>query len=429
MTTSLVVLVIFVATYVFVVTERVHRTTVVLFSAAILIISNLLPLSEAWGRYIDFNTIGLLSGMMIIVAILKRTGVFQWVAIKAVKLARGNPWYIFVMFSLTTAVFSAFLDNVTTVLLVTPIILLITDTLGKSPLPYLVAGIIASNIGGSATLIGDPPNILIGSAAGLTFLDFIVNLTPIMVLLLALNIWLLRRIFRRGFRTDQERRLKVLSLDERKALKDPVLLKRSLLIFGATIAAFLVHHHINLSPAAVALGGAAVLLLLSRVHPEEVFRDIEWTTLLFFVGLFVIVGALERAGLISALASGISSFAQHPAFVAILVLWLSAFAAAFMSAVPMAAAVIPLVKHLGVQLNLQPIQLIPLWWALALGACLGGNGTLVGHLANMVVAGISEKHGGSLSRLTFKRYTKMGLPLMLLSLVIATAYLWLRYLR
>ncbi len=429
MVRTLAVLAIFVITYVMIVTERVHRTTIVLFSAGILIIFNLLPLSEAWASYIDFNTIGLLSGMMIIVSIMKRTGVFQWVAIKAAKVARGNAWYIFVMFALTTALFSAFLDNVTTVLLVTPIILLITDSLGKNPLPYLITGIVASNIGGSATLIGDPPNILIGSAAGLSFLDFIVNLTPIMVLLLAVTLFVLRQAFRRGFKVAEERRQRILSFDEGKVLKDVRLLRRSLLVFGATVVGFLIHHQLSLPPAAVALGGAAVLLLASGVHPEEVFKDIEWTTLLFFVGLFVVVGSLDRAGLISQLASGIASFARQPVMVAILVLWLSAFAAAFMSAVPMVAAVVPLVKYIGVQLGLGPTQLVPLWWALALGACLGGNGTLIGHLANMVVAGISEKHGRPLTRLTFKRYIRIGFPLMLLSLAISTVYLWVRYLR
>lgn len=421
---NLLLLAIFFFTYLGLVTERVHRTTVVMLSALLVILLGYLPVSEAWQRYIDYNTLGLLLGMMVIVNITKRTGLFEWVAIRVAKAARGNPWHILLFFFLITAVFSAFLDNVTTVLVVAPITLLIAQSLGKSPYPLLVGEIVAANLGGAGTLIGDPPNILVGSAAGLSFTDFVRNLVPAVLLLLPPLLFLLRLVFHRTFKISEERRAKVFTFDEAKAIKDKLLLWKCLVVFSLTIAGFLLHHRFGLLPSTVALSGAVVLLLVSGIHPGEVFKEIEWPTLFFFAGLFCLVGSLDRAGIISSFAKLITRSVTSPTLLVVITLWLSGILASFIGAVPVAAAMIPFVKALGVELSLTQAGMAPLWWSLALGASLGGNGSLVGAAANMVVAGISEK---TRTPLTFGNYFRIGFPVTMFTIFISGFYLLLRY--
>ncbi len=424
MPANILLLVIFLLTYIGFVTERVHRTTIALFSAVLVVLFGYLPASEAWREYIDFNTLGLLLGMMIIVSIMKRTGLFEWVAIKVAKLAKGNPWYILLFFVLITAIFSALLDNVTTVLMVAPITLLIAQSLGKSPYPLLSCEIVAANLGGAATLIGDPPNILVGSSAGLSFNDFLRNLTPLVLFLVPLVLLFLRIAFRRTFRISEAMRARVFTFDETKAIKDKDLLRKCLVVFFITVLGFLLHDRLDILPSSVALTGAVLLLLVSRIHPGDALKEIEWPTLFFFVGLFCLVGSLERAGLISSFAFRMTLFARNPMLLVIMTLWMSALLASFVGAVPIAAAMIPFVKAMGSQLNLSPEAMVPLWWSLALGASLGGNGSLVGAAANMVVAGISEK---TKNPLNFRNYFRIGFPVMLITAAISTGYLLLRY--
>lgn len=424
MPANLFLLVIVFLAYVGFVTERIHRTTIALFAAMLVVLLGYLPAAEAWGRYIDFNTLGLLLGMMIIVNTMKKTGLFEWVAIKVAKLARGNPWYILLLFVLVTAVFSAFVDNVTTVLVVAPITLLIAQSLGTSPYPLLSCEIVAANLGGAATLIGDPPNVLVGSAAGLSFNDFLRNLAPVVLLLLPLLLLFLRVAFRKTFRVSENDRERVFSFDETKAIKDRTLLTKCLIVFPLTVLGFLLQERLGLLPSTIALSGAVTLLLLSRVHPGEILRDTEWPTLFFFVGLFCLIGSLERAGLISAFTLKIISFARSPALLVVLTLWISGILSSFIGAVPLAAAMIPFVRAVGAQLHLGSAAMAPLWWSLALGASLGGNGSLIGAAANMVVAGISEK---TTTPLTFRNYLRTGFPVMIITVGISTAYLLLRY--
>ena len=421
----ILVAIIFIAAYIFIVTERVHRTTAALAGAAIILILNILPLKEAWAEYIDFNTLLLLIGMMIIVAITKRTGLFQYVAIKAAKLARGRAWLVLITLSVATAVLSAFLDNVTTVLLTIPMAILIADTLGKSPLPFLMAGILSANIGGTATLIGDPPNILVSSAAHFSFMDFIINLTPIAIIVFIVTLLLLLLFFHRHFRVRPEMERKVAAFKEREAIRDPLLMKKSLIVLGLTLVAFTIHHHFNLPPSTIALGGAALLLFVSRINPEEIFREIEWPVLFFFFSLFILVGALEKVGIIEHLAGFVLEFTNNPVAIALIILWGAAFGSSLLSAVPSVIALIPLVEHIGIQLGLPPLEMNHLWWALALGACLGGNGTIMGAAANLAVVGISEK---TRTPLTFRNFLRIGMPLMLVSLLIASVYIYFRYL-
>lgn len=419
--------VIFIAAYIFIITEKVHRATAALAGAAIILILNILPLKEAWAEYIDFNTLLLLIGMMIIVAITKRTGLFQYVAIKAAKIARGRAWLVLITLSAATAVLSAFLDNVTTVLLTIPMAILIADTLGKSPLPFLMAGILSANIGGTATLIGDPPNILVSSAAHFSFMDFIINLAPVAIIIFVVTLLLLLLFFRRHFKVRPEMERKVAAFKERAAIRDPLLMRKSLIVLGLTLLAFIFHHRAGLLPSTIALGGAALLLFISRINPEEIFKEIEWPVLFFFFSLFILVGALEKVGIIEHLAGLILRVTENPVALTLTILWVAAFGSSLLSAVPSVIALIPLVEQIGNQLGLPPLspEMNHLWWALALGACLGGNGTIMGAAANLAVVGISEK---TRTPLTFRNYFKVGMPLTLISLFIASIYIYFRYL-
>ncbi len=416
-----VAIIIFTLTYTAIISEKINRMTIALFGAVLMIVFQVLPQEHAF-RVIDFNTIGLLIGMMIMVNILKKTGIFQYVAIKTAKYSKGDPWKIILYFSIITAVSSALLDNVTTILLITPVTLVITDTLKINPIPFMIPEILAANIGGTATLIGDPPNIMIGGATKLGFLDFLINLSPIVVIIFIVTIFLLKLIYKNSLIVSEENRKKILEFDERKAINDRVLLMKSFAVLGLTILGFTTHQIIGLESATVALFGGSLLLLISKVEPEDILIEIEWTTIFFFIGLFVLVGALEEVGVVEILAKKMLNFTKGDLFMtAMLILWMAAIASAFIDNIPFVATMIPLIKSLSM---ISGIDVTPLWWALSLGACLGGNGTLVGASANVIVGRMLEKNK---NKLAFLEYMKIGFPLMIISIIIASIYLIIFY--
>ena len=389
---------------------------------------------EAAIRGIDFNTIGLLIGMMVIVAITRQSGVFQFMAIWAAKKVQARPWGILVMIALVTAVTSALLDNVTTVLLVAPITLLITEELKVSPYPYLFAMIFSSNIGGTATLIGDPPNIMIGSATGLAFNDFAYNLTPVAIVIMAVTLIPIYFIWGRQLKAAPEDRQRVMQFNEREAITDPRLLKQCLSVIGLVIAGFIFAKSLHLEAATVAMTGAALLLLLANLgrdaehqskHVLEAFNEVEWITIFFFVGLFIVVHGVDSTGLLKLLADKMLALTGgNLTATSMIILWSSAILSAIIDNIPFVATMIPLIKAMAPTFG-GPEGLMPLWWALSLGACLGGNGTLIGASANLVVAGFAERAG---QPIRFMQYTLMAFPIMLLSIAISMVYLYWRYL-
>jgi len=412
---------IFVTTYALIATDRLDKTVAALLGGTLMIVVGVIDQHQAFTA-IDFNVIFLLAGMMILARILSRTGFFQWLAIRAVKLANGEPFRLMLVLSLVTAGLSALLDNVTTVILVAPVTLYIASVLRVSPVPFLIAEIVASNVGGMSTLIGDPPNILIGSAASIDFLTFVSNMGPPAVLILAASIGILRYMFRGAWRIDAEVRAEVLALDEREVLTDPGLLRLSLIVIGATIVGFLLHGPLGFEPATIALLGASVLMVLSRLKAEPVLAEVEWTTLLFFIGLFMLVEGVVQVGIIAALTRGLLEVtAGDPTATTLGLLWLSGIASAIIDNIPYTAAAIPIVAGMGEA----GLDTGPLWWTLALGADLGGMATIVGASANVVVANLAARAGHAIS---FREYLRYGVPVTLASLLIATAYIWIRFL-
>jgi Na+/H+ antiporter NhaD/arsenite permease-like protein len=399
--------------------EKLPKAVIALLAATAVLLLKLLSQDEAFAA-IDFNVVFLLTGMMIIVDITSHTGVFQWIAIKVAKMVRGQPLALLIVFSLVTAVLSALLDNVTTVLLVGPVSLLITRELRLDPVPFMISEALASNIGGTATLVGDPPNIMIGSAAHLNFMDFITNLAPGVIVILIAFVVTLWFVFRKRISAAPELRARIMSMDEKKAIKDKPLLYKSLVVVGLVITAFLLHGSLGYEAGEIALAGAAVLLLLKGGSPEETLKEVDWTTILFFIGLFIVVGATVKAGLINILAKGLLDLTKgNPVVTGLVILWASAFLSAFIDNIPYVATMIPLILALKGSMDVTP-----LWWALSLGACLGGNGTLVGASANVVISGIAGKSGYPIH---FLRFTKYGMPIMIQTLIISSIYLLLRY--
>ena len=425
--------VLFVATYVVIVTERINRAIVALIGAGLMITLGVLN-QEAAIRGIDFNTLGLLTGMMVIVAISRRSGVFQFVAVWSAKKVHARPWGILVMLSLVTAVFSALLDNVTTVLLVAPVTLLITEELDVNPYPFLFAEIFASNIGGTATLIGDPPNIMIGSAVKLTFNDFLFNLAPITPLILLVTLIAIYYIWGKGMSAEDKAMARVMSFKEREAITDVPLLKKSLFVIAMVITGFVLAHPLHLEPATVAMAGAALLLLLTSIgesaedqseNVHKSFGEVEWVTIFFFVGLFILVHGLEHVGLLTILANEVLELTGGDMKItALAILWVSAVFSAIVDNIPFVATMIPLIKSMAPTFG-GAENLMPLWWSLALGACLGGNGSLVGASANLIVAGFAERSG---HRIRFMPFMMMAFPLMIGSILIASVYVYMRFL-
>ncbi|RJE48799.1 MULTISPECIES: ArsB/NhaD family transporter [unclassified Dehalobacter] len=422
--TLILTLVIFVATYALIVTEKIPRAVTAALGACLLILLGVFPQKTAV-EHIDWNTLGLLIGMMIIVDLTRRSGVFGFLAIWVAKKVKGNPIRLLISLAILTAILSAFLDNVTTVLLIVPVSIVIAETLKLNPMPFLITQILASNIGGTATLIGDPPNIMIAGPAELTFMDFMVNLTPVTIVILAVTLLGFYFLYRKKLKTDQESIALLLSQNEYDYIKDWAQLKRSLAVLALTIVGFMLHAVIHVETATIALAGGMLLMVLSREEPEEVFLAIEWPTIFFFTGLFVLVGGLVEVGVLDKIAEwSLGLTGGVPVVMAMLIVWLSAIFSAFVDNIPFVATMIPLIQKIGVLGGLTPEQLQPLWWSLALGACLGGNGTIVGASANVIVSGIAEKNGYPIS---YKKYFLIGFPFMLLSIVIASAYILLRY--
>lgn len=418
---------VFVAAYALIAVERFDRVAIVLTGAGLLLGLRVVNVHEAFHSEqfgVDWAVLGLLLGMMVIVAILAKTGAFEFAAIRAAKLAKGRPFRILVALALITAGASALLDNVTTVLLVAPVTIVVTRRLGVPPVPYLIAEALASNIGGTATLVGDPPNIIIGRRAGLSYGDFLVHLTPFIVMLLVVFLAACRFMFRRAFVADPGRVADLMALNERAAITDPPLMVRSLGILGLVTAAFVLHGVLGLEPAVIALLGAGVLVLISRRDPIPFLRQVEWHTLAFFAGLFVMVGALVKTGLVDHLAGYIADASGgRPLPASMILIWGSAAISAIVDNIPFVATMTPVVDQLaaGAPAGSDPNVL---WWSLALGADLGGNATLIGASANVVIAGTAARHG---ERITFGQFTRYGLPTAVLSLALATGYVWVRY--
>jgi len=425
--------ILFVVTYAVIVSEKVNRAIVSLLGAGLMVMLGVLNQETAISG-IDFNTLGLLTGMMVIVAITKRSGVFQYIAVWSAKKVKAHPWGILLMLSIVTAVFSALLDNVTTVLLIVPVTLLICHELDLSPYPYLFAEIFASNIGGTATLIGDPPNIMIGSAVHLTFNDFLFNLAPIVPLILLVTLGIIYAVWGRKLKATSEARERIMRFREKDAITDARLLKQSLFVLFLVISGFVLAQPLQLEPASIAMFGAAFLLLLSNLRrsPEQqsenvqkIFSKVEWVTIFFFIGLFVAVKGIEQAGVLEILADrALGMTGGDMTLTAMTILWISAIASAIVDNIPFVATMIPLIKSMAPTFG-GAENLMPLWWSLALGACLGGNGSLVGASANLIVAGFAERSG---HRIRFLPFMAAAFPLMILSVLIASVYIYLRYL-
>jgi Na+/H+ antiporter NhaD/arsenite permease-like protein len=406
--------------------EKMHRTTVALLGAAIMIIVGLAGnfyTPQNGLEAIDFNTLGLLFGMMVIVGVIAETGFFDFIAVRMTKIACGDYWMLMLMFGLVSAASSAFLDNVTTVLLLIPVTISIAKSLEVNPIPIIMVEILASNIGGTATLVGDPPNIMIGSAANLSFVSFIVNVGPIVVITMLISIFLLKWVYRDEIQQSPKNLGECMDKNEWDEIKNMKLLRKSLIITGLVVFFFLIHHTIGIEPAVVALIGAVILLAWGGIHPGDALRHVHWSTLLFFAGLFVLVGGLVQVGVMQILGESLAGMTGGNLFVALIfIIWVSALASTFLDNIPFTATMIPIIFAMEPLFSIEEFFINPMWWALSIGACFGGNGSLVGASANMVAAGISEKFGFPI---TFRGFMAKGFPFMILTLIIGTALLLL----
>ena len=422
-----VTIAVFVVAYVLIATDRINKTLVALSGAAFVVAIGVVGSEEVFYSRetgIDWDVIFLLFGMMVIVSVLRQTGVFEYVAIWASKRAKGSPLRIMILLVLVTAFASALLDNVTTVLLIAPVTLLVCDRLAINAAPFLIAEVFASNIGGAATLVGDPPNIIIASRAGLTFNDFLVHMTPIVLIVIVVFIVMLPRLFRGSFDVDPERVADVMSLEEREAIRDPALLIKCGVVLLLVFTAFIAHGVLHIEPSIVALLGAGVLVLISRLERSDYLSGVEWETLLFFVGLFIMVGALVKTGVVDQLArAATEATGGNPLVTVMLILGVSAPVSGIIDNIPYVATMAPIVSELAASM---PDMAHPdaLWWALALGADFGGNLTAIGASANVVMLGIARRADNPIS---FWEFTRKGAVVTAVSIAFSAIYLWLRY--
>ena len=417
---QIVAVAVFVVVMITIMTEKLHRSLAAITGAMIVLALHVMPFDAAM-EHIDFNTLGVLLGMMLFVSVVKLSGVFEFLAIKCARLAKGDPWKIMLLFVLLTAVLSAFLDNVTTVLLIWPMTLTVCKLLDVNPIPFFMTEILASNIGGTATLIGDPPNIMIGSAAGYSFFDFILYDAPAVAIILVAILGVFYALYGRKMNVDDEHKTRIMELDEHAQIKNRRLLKQSVVMTALVVVGFMAHGALGLESCIIALGAAGIIMLISGESIEEALSNVEWTTLSFFAGLFVIVGALAETGVIGMLANGLIDATGGNVFITMLVLLIgSAVISSFLDNIPFVATMIPIL----LAMESTGMDVTPLWWAVSLGACLGGNGTLIGASANVVLSDISKKHG---HEITFAKFFKTGFPIMLLTILIAGVYLVVRF--
>lgn len=418
---EIISIVIFLAVMAAIISEKVHRAAASIAGAVLLLVTHVLTVESAM-EHVDVNTIGVLVGMMLFVAVVKNSGLFEYIAIKSAKLTHGRPWAIMAVFTIITAVLSAFLDNVTTVLLIGPMTIAITSILKVNPVPFLMTQILASNMGGTATLIGDPPNIMIGSEAGLSFADFIINTAPVVVVILAVSLLCFYFMFGRKMQVEDSAMKAVMELDERRAIKNKPLMIKSIVMIVLVVIGFVFHASLGMESCTIALLAAVIMLLIGKQDTEEIILGVEWSTILFFIGLFIVVGGMEETGVIDQLANLLIGMTNgNLVLTMLIILWISAVVSAFLDNIPFVATLIPMI--LAIQSE-GGMDVAPLWWALSLGACLGGNGTLIGASANVVLSGISNKNGYPI---TFMSYLKVGFPMMILSVVIAMGCLLLRF--
>lgn len=417
---QIIAIIIFLCTMGAIITGKVHNTVASLTGAACLVLTHILSIEDCVDA-VDVETICILVGMMLLVAVIKNSGIFEYIAIKAAKIAKGRPWPIMVIFIFITAVCSGMLDNVTTVLLVGPMTLAITNILKVDPVPYIITQIMASNIGGTATLIGDPPNIMIGSAAKLSFVDFILNTGVATVFVIIVGLICMYFIYGRKLFVTDESIVKVMQLDENKAIKDRKLMHESVIVIILVALCFIFHDQLGVQSCTVAIAAACIMLLIGGQEPEEIIADVEWPTILFFIGLFIVVGGMKKAGVITMLANGLISITHGNMVVTMMViLWVSAIVSSFLDNIPFVATLIPMI----LTMQSEGMDVTPIWWALSLGACLGGNGTLIGASANVVLSGISKNNGHPI---TFGQYFKIGFPMMILSIIVCSVFLLIRF--
>lgn len=410
---------IFLITYALIVTEKIERTLAALLGGLAMILF-IVPQEKAF-HAVDWNVIFLLAGMMIIANILKTTGLFQWIAFQAVRLGKNDPYRVLIILSVITALTSALLDNVTVVILIAPVTLFIASAMRVSPVPFLIAEILASNIGGMATLVGDPPNILIGSYVGIDFITFAANMAPISAIILIVFLGISRFLFRKDLTTLDAPGVSTSELNASTLIAKPVLLRKSLIVMAGVTLGFLFHGTLHLEPATIALSGATILMLWTKTDPHEALQEIEWTTLFFFIGLFITVEAVVEAGVIEIVAdAALRLTGSDLTLSSVLLIWFSAIVSGIVDNIPYTATMLPIVDSLG-----QTMPAMPLWWSLALGACLGGNLTIVGAAANVIVVSMAEKSGHPIS---FRHFFRYGAITTVMSLLVATGYVWLRYL-